>query len=45
MQGYANQVWEKERDKTNNMIGTRPEKELQGQAGMMEIFARLAAIQ
>jgi uncharacterized protein YyaL (SSP411 family) len=45
MQEYANEVWEKERDRSTNMVGNRPEKELLGQAGMIEIYSRLAATQ
>ncbi|WP_436489794.1 glycoside hydrolase family 76 protein [Chitinophaga sp. ARDCPP14] len=44
MQEYAGKVWEQERNSSNNMVGNRPEKELLGQAGMMEIYARLAGI-
>ncbi|WP_349317803.1 glycoside hydrolase family 76 protein [Chitinophaga sp. MM2321] len=44
MQTYADNVWEQDRDKRNNMLGKRPEKELLGQAGMMEIYARLATL-
>ncbi|SEW49788.1 glycoside hydrolase family 76 protein [Chitinophaga arvensicola] len=45
MQDYADKVWAQDRNPGNNMLGTRPEKELLGQAGMMEIYARLAVIQ
>jgi hypothetical protein len=44
MQEYANQVWEKERDE-NNLVGRKPEKELLAQAGMLEIYARLARLE
>ncbi|RFS26987.1 glycoside hydrolase [Chitinophaga silvatica] len=44
MQEYADWVWERERDRSTNMVGVRPEKELLGQAGMIEIYARLAAM-
>ena len=44
MQEYANNVWAHERDNNTNLVGTRPEKELLGQAGMMEIYARLAGM-
>ncbi|WP_339070986.1 glycoside hydrolase family 76 protein [Chitinophaga sp. 212800008-4] len=42
MQEYADNVWKHDRDSANNLLGSRPEKELLGQAGMMEIYARLA---
>ncbi|MBC9929168.1 glycoside hydrolase family 76 protein [Chitinophaga qingshengii] len=45
MQAYADKVWEEDRDRATQMLGKRPEKELLGQAGMMEIYARLATIQ
>ncbi|MBV7530618.1 glycoside hydrolase family 76 protein [Chitinophaga sp. sic0106] len=44
MQAYADKVWEKDRDPKTSLLGNRPEKELLGQAGMMEIYARLALI-
>lgn len=44
MQEYADKVWEHDRDGNTNLLGNRPEKELLGQAGMMEIYARLAGI-
>ncbi|PSL45642.1 hypothetical protein CLV51_104348 [Chitinophaga niastensis] len=44
MKVYADNVWEHDRDKSNNMLGKRPAKELLRQAGMMEIYARLAGI-
>lgn len=43
MQQDADLVWEKERD-ANNLVGRRSDKDLLGQAGMMEIYARLARI-
>ncbi|SFE80708.1 Glycosyl hydrolase family 76 [Chitinophaga sp. CF118] len=43
MQVDADKVWETERDK-NNLVGPRPDKDLLGQAGMIEIYARLARI-
>ncbi|WP_212003828.1 glycoside hydrolase family 76 protein [Chitinophaga sp. HK235] len=44
MQAYADRVWEQDCDKNNHMLGKRPEKELLAQAGMMEIYARLALV-
>jgi uncharacterized protein YyaL (SSP411 family) len=44
MQDYADKVWVQDRHPGNNLLGNRPEKELLGQAGMMEIYARLAVI-
>lgn len=44
MQAYADKVWEDDRDAGSNMLGKRPEKELLGQAGMIEIYARLAVV-
>jgi len=44
MQDYADKVWVQDRHPGSNMLGNRPEKELLGQAGMMEIYARLAII-
>lgn len=44
MQAYADKVWEEDRDPGTNMLGEQPGKELLGQAGMMEIYARLAAL-
>jgi uncharacterized protein YyaL (SSP411 family) len=39
----ANRIWAGERDK-NNLVGTKTEKSLLDQAGMLEIYARLAAL-
>jgi hypothetical protein len=44
MQEYADKVWLNDRDSRTDMLGNRPEKELLGQAGMIEIYARLAGI-
>lgn len=43
MQEYADHVWEKERDE-QHLVGRKPEKELLAQAGMLEIYARLARL-
>lgn len=43
MQQDADLVWEKERD-ASNLVGRNKNKDLLGQAGMMEIYARLARI-
>ena len=40
----ANRIWQEERDE-NNLLGTKPAKTLIDQAAMMEIYARLAAIE
>jgi len=40
----ANQIWDKERD-TDNMIGKKPAKALIDQAAMIEIYARLQAVE
>jgi hypothetical protein len=44
MQAYADDVWAHDRDKNNQLSGQRAEKELLAQAGMMEIYARLAVL-
>ena len=44
MQEYADDVWARDRDNSTNMIGARPAKELLDQAGMIEIYARLAGM-
>ncbi|WP_201747946.1 glycoside hydrolase family 76 protein [Chitinophaga vietnamensis] len=44
MQEYADKVWEQDRDQHTNLLGKHPAKELLGQAGMMEIYARLGVV-
>jgi uncharacterized protein YyaL (SSP411 family) len=39
----ANRIWAEERDK-DNLLGTKAQKSLIDQAGMLEIYARLAAL-
>jgi hypothetical protein len=43
MQQDADKVWQNEKDE-NNLVGRRKDKDLLGQAGMIEIYARLARI-
>lgn len=43
MQEDADKIWAEEKDE-NGMVGRKPTKDLLGQAGMIEIYARLARI-